>query len=60
MNNDLSIIESKLCPNMVLDIKDGDANNGQEIIIWDKNGGSNQEWYLASLPIGEDIILKEK
>ena len=40
MNNDLSIIESKLCPNMMLDIKDGDATNGQEIIIWGNKGGS--------------------
>ena len=41
MSNDLSI-ESKLCPTMVLDIKDGDAKQWMGNHHLGQNGESNQ------------------
>jgi len=47
-NSDNSIsFSSKAYPNKVLDLAGGSTTNGAPVILWEKDGGPNQEWRLV-------------
>ena len=39
--------------NLVLDVKEGKVKEGGKIILWEPNGGSNQQWTITTIPGGE-------
>ena len=44
MSNHFFYIVSEHNPNLVLDIKGGDKNQGAKLITWEYNGGDNQKF----------------
>jgi hypothetical protein len=39
---------SKAYPSKVLDLAYGNSTDGTSVQLWERNGGSNQEWILMS------------